>query len=591
MTQLAGRTAPSPGCPVPVRNRRFRGPLLGRLLAAALLLPLLAVGGWLAWQGLRALLPLHTPPATHTVRRGRLEPRIVVRGDLVAIESADIVCRVRTRLAGQPYTAIKWVIENGTHVTEGQLLCELDDAFLHDELYRRRVQLSQAEAEWQQAEQDCRILASQNESDIRAAEVAVELATLDLEKFRQGDALLTQRDLHGQLFLAESNRDSWQERAAWAQHMARRGFVSGAQVQAEQFRLLDANRTVDRVREELRVFEQHTRRRTLADLEGKLDEARRARDRVRLQARARAVQAEADRLAKQRIYKRRLQRCRDVAEQIPRCCLYAPRDGLVMHHIPEQTWAGTGLGQSIIAPGEPVREGQVLMRIPDQTRLQVRTWIHEALVSRVQGETWEPTGFGDCLQAALLAGPDPWTTLVAQAAFPQIRKHYQSHERRLVSPGQRAEVRLEAYPDRVFEGHVSRVAGSATLIDYMGSLLAYQTFVVLDETAEGVRPDLTAEVTIPLEDGPEDVLTVPVETLIRTPGRGRHCTCLVLTPDGPQERDVVVGLHDGRQAEVCSGLAEGDEVLLDPRDWLSEHGPGHAAGHTGSDAYLGLRAE
>jgi hypothetical protein len=55
-----------------------------------------------------------------------------------------------------------------------------------------------------------------------------------------------------------------------------------------------------------------------------------------------------------------------------------------------------------------------------------------------------------------------------------------------------------------------------------------------------------------------------------------------MTPDGPEERDVVVSMHTDELAIVESGLAEGDEVVLHPQAMLSERNrPG-----TGDDADL-----
>ena len=43
----------------------------------------------------------------------------------------------------------------------------------------------------------------------------------------------------------------------------------------------------------------------------------------------------------------------------------------MIYYVPEQTRMGSGSTQSIVAQGEPVREGQKLMRIPDLTKMMV----------------------------------------------------------------------------------------------------------------------------------------------------------------------------------------------------------------------------
>ena len=59
---------------------------------------------------------------------------------------------------------------------------------------------------------------------------------------------------------------------------------------------------------------------------------------------------------------------------------------MVVYYVSEQSRYGSGSQQSIIAQGEPVKEGQKLMRIPDLRRMLVNTKVHEAMVSRVHGD-------------------------------------------------------------------------------------------------------------------------------------------------------------------------------------------------------------
>ena len=62
------------------------------------------------------------------------------------------------------------------------------------------------------------------------------------------------------------------------------------------------------------------------------------------------------------------------------------------------------------------------------------------------------------------------------------------------------------------------------------------------------------------------------------------------TPEGPQDREVVIGLSNEKLAEVKSGLEEGDQVVLNPRVLLGdkaktrEAGPGEKPAGEGQDA-------
>src|SRR5205807_8828984 len=127
----------------------------------------------------------------------------------------------------------------------------------------------------------------------------------------------------------------------------------------------------------------------------------------------------------------------DIEEQIRKCIINSPQDGMVVYYISDQSRYGSGSQQSIIAQGETVREGQKLMRIPDLRHMLVNTKVHEALVSRVRGET-SRAGFLEGLSAALGISPDPLSRLAAQCAL--VEKHEQFH-----APGQTASVRVDAF--------------------------------------------------------------------------------------------------------------------------------------------------
>src|SRR5205823_10586797 len=132
--------------------------------------------------------------------------------------------------------------------------------------------------------------------------------------------------------------------------------------------------------------------------------------------------------AKRSVYYQQLGKLGDIEQEIRKCTIYAPQGGLVVYYVPEQARWGTGQQQSIVAQGESVREGQKLMRIPDLSRMLVNTRVHEALVSRIKGEVYQATGFGDCLRAALLTTPDGAGRLLNQMAFAVLREHYRERE-------------------------------------------------------------------------------------------------------------------------------------------------------------------
>jgi multidrug resistance efflux pump len=517
----------------------------------------------------------------HTVKRERLELTLVERGALESAENADIVCRVKARTQGSTVAStVRWVIDAGTLVQAGDKLVELDDSGLQEQLSNQKITVDQNRAAWVSAEEAYKITQSQNTSDIATAQLTLELARINLRKYLEGDYMQTRRDIEGRTLSARSDLEMWEERAAWSERMSRPGrrYVTRAQAESDAARKVSAEIALKKVQEESRVLEDPkfgTKVQQMKDLGGKIAEAERALDRVVKQARAKEVQAEADRKSKLSVYEQAVKAYEDIEGEIKKCMIYAPNAGLVVYYIPEQSRNFTGSQQSIVAQGEPVREGQKLMRIPNLAKMVVNTKVHEAMVSKVRGEVWQKTGFSDAVQAGLWATPDLFTRLFGEAAFSVGRSEFvEAHkalELRMVDGGQQARVRVDAFPGKTLKGHVKTVATVASQSDWLSAdVKVYQTYVAIDEPLEGLRPDMSAEVTIHTDRHADNVLTIPLQAVVASGDLGSSRKVLVMTPEGPVERQVTLGMSNNRMVEVKDGLEEGDEVIINPRVLLGE---------------------
>lgn len=516
----------------------------------------------------------------HKVTREPLQLTVVERGALESADNRDVTCRVRAGNKASNLT-IKWVIEDGTLVKQGQLLVEIDDSALQDQLKAQKIQLDTARANKIQAEENYKIVVSQSASDIASAEVAVELARIDLKKYEEGDYLQAKKDIEGKIKLAQSDCELQRERVAYTERMVRLKYLSPAQLQAEQSKLQGYDVQLAKALEEQRVLEDFTKNRTIKDLSNKLEEAKRALERQITQSRAKIIQAESDRGTKQSIFEQEEDKLRDIEEQIGNCRMYSPQDGLVVYYVSEQSRWGSGSSQSIVAVGEPVKEGQRLMRIPDLRRMVVNTKVHEAMVSRVKGESWQQTNFSELLRAALLVDPSAMNRLAAQLAVADLKDRFHDLDHKKIEEGQIASVRIDAFPERILSGHVKSVATVASQQDWMSAdVKVYQTFVSVDESVPGLKPGMSAEVTVKIDGAVEEVLAVPLQAIVGGAELGPKRKIWVMTPTGPQEREIVIGLWNEKKAEVRSGLDEGDEVVVNPKALLGEK----AKVRTGADA-------
>lgn len=518
---------------------------------------------------------------THFVQYEPLQVTITERGQLESAENKEIVCRVKARSANSTVsTTIRWIIDDGTEVEKGEKLIQLDDSGLYEQLKQQKITLDQAYALYVQADTNYEIVESQNRSDIATAKLTLELAELDLLKYERGEYIQQMQEIDGRLMMARSDLAMWEERAAWSARMAKPGrrFVTSSQAQADEARLKSARIALAKVEEEKRVLKDYTGPRFIKDYQGKIDEGKRALERVIAQAKAKEVQADADRKSKKSIWEQELLKHQDIEEEIKKCSIVAPHSGLVVYYVSEQSRWGSGSQQSIIAQGEPVREGQKLMRIPDLTKMVVNTRVHEAMISRIRGEKWQKTGYSDGIQAGLLLASGPWSRLTGVSTFEGIREEfaetYKHLEQVKLSDGLPAQVRIDAFPERVLTGEVKFVATVASQQDWSSAdVKVYQTLVSIKESIPGLKPGMSAEVTIFTDSLRDECLTVPVQAILGSVDMADKRVVYVVDPNSPSgasPREVVVGLSNDKMAEIVSGLEEGEEVVVNPRLLLSE---------------------
>ena len=182
------------------------------------------------------------------------------------------------------------------------------------------------------------------------------------------------------------------------------------------------------------------------------------------------MQARTDRDSKKSVHEQEFTKYKDIEEEIRKCKLYAPIDGLVVYYVPEQTRFGVGR-QALVAQGEAVTENQKLMQIPDLKHMYVNAKVHEALIS-------------------------------------QIHK------------GLPASVRVDAMANRRLKAHVETVANTPSQQDFFASdVKVYATKAYIEEEVEGLFPDFR-----PLTN------SGPASGRVIRPSRSTDRTILCVTP-------------------------------------------------------------
>ncbi len=132
-----------------------------------------------------------------------------------------------------------------------------------------------------------------------------------------------------------------------------------------------------------------------------------------------------------------------------------------------------------------------------------------------------------------------------------------------IQPGQPVEFTLSAYPDDVFTGTVSKIAGSARS-QYSGAVLETVVDVLIspDTTDPRLRSGLTADVSFQLSD-PRKICVLPYNAI----GQDEEGEYVYLLEDGAAvKHKIFTGAEFSDGTEVIKGATINDKVFLDPED-------------------------
>jgi multidrug resistance efflux pump len=235
-------------------------------------------------------------------------------------------------------------------------------------------------------------------------------------------------------------------------------------------------------------------------------------ERLKSTARAKTALGAAERDAKKAIRDQELARLRDLEGEGAKHIVHAPHDGFVVYYVPEQSRLGGG-GQSLVAQGEPVREGQKLLVVADLKQMAVVTRIHEAVISKVRA-------------------------------------------------GQKATVRVDAFPGKVETGKVTDVATVADQASFFSKdIKVYQVVIAIDGDNKTMKPGMSATVEVTLGEK-ADCIRIPATGIVSL---GKNSGCYVASGNELQLRGVKFGVADVNFVEVIDGVKEGELVLGNPR--------------------------
>ena len=408
---------------------------------------------------------------TYEVTRGDLLVTITEQGSLESSNNTEIKSKVRG------FNTVTWVIPSGTVVKPGDELVRLDTKVLEENLSLSKTNVHKSRA------------------SLAKTSTGLATAKIAIRAYKEGQYLTQLKELEKLVAVSDSNLIASQKMLFRVERLFKRGFVTELEVQSQSLTVEQAQLELLVNRTKLDVLKRYKRAMELETRQGEVTagESYVKRDEAELAMNiSRRTRAE---------------------EELANCVIKASRGGLVIYPLPAP-WKN----EPEITEGVNVRYDQVLLLMPDLSKMQIKVGIHEEMIDRVK------VGL-------------PVTV---------------------------------ALPDQTLEAKVSSVASvTRPAAWWTGNMVKYDTIIDLP-IVEGLRPGMTAAVKVVVAEH-KDVLMVPVAAIVEA--ENGHL-CWVKTSKGIQPRALELADSNDEFTIVLGGLNEGDKVLLNPQGHTKDTQPG-----------------
>ena len=423
-------------------------------------------------------------PMLTSLERRVFDHIVLDQGEVESSANVEIRCEVRTRTGSTgASTSIIDVIAEGTVVKEGDWLITFDSSALEQEKSRQKIVVNTSEASMIQAK------------------AVYDTAVIARDEYIEGAYNEQKKAIQNEIFVAEENLTRADLSLKSVERLAARGLVGLLQMESEQFRVDAARNELELAKKKLEVLENYTKPKMLTQLESDI----RAADVTYKNA--------------QDSYQEELNNLRDIEDQITKCKVVAPQAGQVVYANVQSSRSGS---EFVVEAGVSVRERQVIIRLPDPSKMQVRAKISESRIN-------------------------------------------------LVRVGMPVTIRIDAFGEKSVQGEVTKVNRYAEPGNWWSSSnKEYVTLIAITDPPPETRVGLTAEVLIHV-DRRENALQLPVQAVYE---RGGKTFCLVENGDQWETREIVIAATNDKMVAIDEQASEpfqlSDRVVLNPRKHLDK---------------------
>lgn len=488
-------------------NNRRRRPLGAAILKLAIGLGALVgvvVLAMALWGGKSGSGP--AAAEVFPVAKSTFNISVVANGELQARNQVEI----RSKLEKQ--ASIVQLVDEGSRVKQGDILIKLNIEEIENQYQEEVAKVEAAKSDLVVSQNNYEIQLKQNDSELRKANLALELARIEYEKWLNGDDVKKRQEIDLKIQRTIREEERLGEKAERSRALHERGFLSTDSLKIDETAHIEALANMETAQLERQVYEEYDRMKQIKTLTSDIEEKQAELDRTVQSNSSNLASKEADLNNKRQQLRLREERLAKLKEQIDAGVVIAPNDGLVVYGTTLERSRWGGGGDDGLKIGQTVHPNQLLIALPDVREMVASVRVHETIAGRIR-------------------------------------------------PGQAATVKVDAVPGQSFSGQVLSIGVLAESGGWRDpNLREYTVKVVLDETEAKamLKPAMRCEAEVVL-GAVDDALSVPIQAVFN-----EGATRFVYTANGGryEKTPVKVGRRSETLVEIRAGLHEGQKVLL-----------------------------
>ena len=297
-------------------------------------------------------------PILSQVELGEFVSQVLDQGEAQSSENVEIRCEARAR-SGSSVSVLKAVPE-GSMVSEGDFLVELDSTSFEKELEQQNIALASSEA------------------GVIQAKANLDSAVASLEEYEKGTFLQKEKELTSSIFDADAAIEQAELEATLAtddlryqERLNAKGYVTKAVVEARYNALKMANLKKQQaaLQKELAVaaLEVHqviSKKKEMIQFEADIEAAK-----VKLDSEKKSLAVEIEKMA-------------EIKDMIEKCTIRVP-EGVTGQVVYAKESSRSG-NDWVLEEGASARQNQVLVRLPNPKKMEVKALINEQSITQIE---------------------------------------------------------------------------------------------------------------------------------------------------------------------------------------------------------------